>query len=136
MEEVLHALPLHIQRNEIREMFRICFMFLSLKVALPAQVTFAEHPQYPLTIVTYNHQELSAEKVKGIVHAIMTAISTASIESKEVEQTNKQEEEVTTTDVLDDIDNAQIIEYEFEADVQAKLKEIPEDKIEPLEVNE
>lgn len=114
LKATLLSIPIHIPDLRGRYIFKTCFEYFAKVTSLPGHVTSADHPGYPLMIVTFDSYVITEDLIKRIVEAILKGIQEAMIETKEIQSIDEKVEE----DPLDDIDEAIVIEYEESDDLK------------------
>lgn len=124
----LRSIPIHIPHPLGRYMFKTCFDFFARTTDIPAFAGTAEHPGYPLTLVTYDTSVVSAHVIERLITSIMNGIKTAEVHIEEHQSVTSSE------DILDDIDPNAIVEFEFDEveELSKIIRPISPDRIHSL----
>lgn len=115
----LESIPVHIPNTFGRFMFKSAIELLIKETDAPVHVHIVEHPGYPLLVVTYDTSIISYGVVIRWVDSIMESIVTCTPIITENEVVSEEEEEV---DLLDDVDEAVIVEFDFEEELKQAIK--------------
>lgn len=124
------TIPCHIPSSKGREIFKACLDYFSKVSLAPVHIGFAQHPGYPLTLVTYDAVMMSKEQLISIILTVNEAIENASIisESVQLEQEVMENEDFT--------DESIIIDYEEDPELKALIKQPQKTEYLPMEGNE
>ena len=114
----LSSIPIHLPDTEVLAMFKECLEHIIKVKKMPIDISFASHPGYPLTIVTYNGRIIKGADTEELIISILKAISEAEIESVLVTEDDEIYED--DEDLLDDV----VVEYEEDDELKELMKPI------------
>lgn len=126
-KQALYSIPIHIPHEEMRQMFKKCFIYIVKTRSLPVDIAEASHPGYPLTVVTYNGDILEKNEMLEIIEFVRDGVAHAQIEyiSINEEESLEEDEEFSEHEV--------IIEYEEDDDLKEVMKPVNKTRFLPWE---
>lgn len=112
-KKLLASVPIHIPKATKRYFFKQCMDYLIKETDMPAHVTAVEHPGYPLIVVTFNPRIIEQDKLLKYLENILDTIEAAKVVETEKEIPEKEE-----VDPLDEIDEDNVVEFEFDDEIE------------------
>jgi hypothetical protein len=126
-KEELFSFPIHMPNQYGRSLFKSCFDFFVKETDMPVHITSVDHPGYPLLILTFNGKIVKESLVRRVISTILKGIELATIEMEIIDKKkNIEDEEIIN------IDEAEIIDYEFDDELKDLIKQPVSKEIEDL----
>jgi hypothetical protein len=116
----LASIPVHIPHPYGRQLFKACMDFYIKESSAPMHTSFCDHPGYPELVVTFDTKVMTAEIVKRLIASITEGIRSCETAIELIEQ---EEQETTDDELLDEVDEDVVVEFDFEEEVKKAIKE-------------
>jgi hypothetical protein len=118
-KEKLNSIPLHIPHEYGRKIFKLCMDKFIEETSAPMHTAFVPHPGYPLLMVTFDTDIMPGNIVTRLIDSIYDGIYLAETETQLIET----EDQATADDVLDEVDENVVVEFDFDEDLKRVMKE-------------
>lgn len=112
-KKLLSTIPIHIPNKIKQQMFKVCMKYLISETDMPVQVETVPHPGYSLIAITFNPKILNIEILEKVMKQILDEI-----EGTKPTFIPLPEPEVVEADPLDDIDEANVVEFEIDDELK------------------
>lgn len=115
----LVSIPLHIPHPYGRQLFKECMDFYIKESRAPMHTSYSDHPGYPELVVTFDIKILTSDVVRRLIASIMQAINHCETEKQLIET----EDQTTEDELLDEVDENVVVEFDFDEDLKSVMKE-------------